>query len=182
MYSGYARRCFTPWLAPLMRGQTSPLLAAWADLSLLAPLFGGRLSSSPHAPLFPLTPLSSPSPPPLMHLFVPSLLTPLLLPSTPFPPNTLPPPPCPSLVGGDCSYDWVEIGPTRKGDKPMKICGGGILPPPFVSLKSAVWIKFHSDSSRGGRGFAIDYISGNSGRGFAIDFNSGNKGRRFAID
>ena len=26
-------------------------VAAWADLSLLAPLFGGRLISSPHAPL-----------------------------------------------------------------------------------------------------------------------------------
>ncbi|XP_070536640.1 low-density lipoprotein receptor-related protein 12-like [Ptychodera flava] len=41
----------------------------------------------------------------------------------------------------------------------LKYCGQE-LPPPFISLRSHVWLKFHSDQLESGMGFSLKYIIG----------------------
>ncbi|XP_023227627.1 low-density lipoprotein receptor-related protein 12-like isoform X2 [Centruroides sculpturatus] len=61
-------------------------------------------------------------------------------------------PPC-------CNYNWLKIG-SKFNAKGRRYCGQkGTTPPPFFSVGSRVWIKFHvSNVARGGRGFRLSYI------------------------
>lgn len=59
-----------------------------------------------------------------------------------------------------CSADWLTIG-TYKNLEGTRVCGSSI-PGPYISSQDHVWIKFHSDDRKTGKGFRLSYITGRS--------------------
>ncbi|CAH1270189.1 LRP12 [Branchiostoma lanceolatum] len=62
----------------------------------------------------------------------------------------------------NCGYDSLEIGPVvSAGEQYVKYCGSyDPVPPPFLSTRDHAYVKFYSDPSTVGRGFALTYITG----------------------
>ncbi|XP_035679142.1 low-density lipoprotein receptor-related protein 3-like [Branchiostoma floridae] len=62
----------------------------------------------------------------------------------------------------NCGYDSLEIGPVvSAGEQYVKYCGTyAPVPPPFLSTRDHAYVKFYSDPSTVGRGFALTYITG----------------------
>ncbi|XP_078720199.1 low-density lipoprotein receptor-related protein 3-like [Lampetra fluviatilis] len=57
-----------------------------------------------------------------------------------------------------CTADWLMLGPGSRGAHDYRACGSA-LPPPFISPRDHVWIKFHSDASASGSGFELRYVT-----------------------
>lgn len=74
----------------------------------------------------------------------------------------------------NCVYDYLEIRNGGSDTSPLfgKYCGTDI-PPRIVSFGNQIYVKFHSDFSRGGNGFDIEWDSTTIGCGGTLTTTSG---------